>query len=63
MTTYGITLKQPESTFCIDAVFFEVRGGFVWFYKEDATTAYEPFAIYKCENVLHVREQPLIESH
>lgn len=57
MKTFGISMKDDSTTFCMEADFYEVRDGFVRLYKKNAEKITEEFAAYASDCVRHVVEQ------
>ena len=57
MKTFGITMKDDNTTFCMEADFYEIKDGFVRLYKENPEQITEEFAAYASDCVRHIVEQ------
>jgi len=54
MNNYGITMKDDNTTFVMEADFYEIREGFVRLYKTDEAHITEEFAAYSSDCVRHI---------
>jgi hypothetical protein len=52
MASYGVTFKDDGETIRVDAEFYELRDGFLRFYK-NSEHGVEEFALYASDNIKH----------
>lgn len=54
MNTYGITMKDDNTTFTMKADYYEIREGFVRLYSENDDDITTEFAAYSSDCVRHI---------